>query len=508
LKFSRQMLQAGIGIILLLLGVPLNRYSSRRYLEKRYVVDSASCRLNVMVVQRSDLAELPEQSEAGSVVLFHGISANGLIMEYLARSFAELGLRVFIPDLPGHGHSPGPFSPETAESCSASLLRGLAARGMIEPQHTILAGHSMGGAIALRVADKFRPAGVIAISPAPMQTAHGVIRENLLFHALPRVVPNTRILVGQFEPPWMSANAADLVASAHDPSVVFSVVPWTTHVSVLFSPAVAAASQAWAAQVLGLPETTQLPSRLNLLACLMGFVGIILVSGPFIRDVVGKKPHDDIASAPATPWWRAVLEIIVLTLAVVFLFRHWLPLRFMGLFEGDYLASFFLIVGLVLLAIHFRATRDQLPVSRGLLLGSAMAGFLLQFLISSWFELTATSAWLTFARWLRFPIFLFAAFCFLYALELFAGPVKRPFLRFVFWLLLVALAWHSLALSVLHLRSGEILLVLLSPYFFLLFLLSGLGIQLARKLTGSPTAAAIFGAILVAGFCLALFPVS
>jgi pimeloyl-ACP methyl ester carboxylesterase len=501
LKFSRQMLLAGIGIILLILGVPLNRYSSRRYLEKRYAVDSASCRLNVMVVQRSDIAELPEQSEAGSVVLFHGISANGLIMEYLARSFAELGLRVFIPDLPGHGHSPGPFSPETAESCSASLLRGLAARGMIEPQHTILAGHSMGGAIALRVADKFRPAGVIAISPAPMQTAHGVIRENLLFNALPRVVPNTRILVGQFEPPWMSANAADLVASAHDPSVVFSVVPWTTHVSALFSPAVAAASQAWAAQVLGLPATTQLPSRLNLLACLMGFVGIILVSGPFIRDVVGKKPHDDIASAPATPWWRAVLEIIVLTLAVVFLFRHWLPLRFMHLFEGDYLAS-------LLLAIHFRATRDQLPVSRGLLLGSAMAGFLLQFLISSWFELTATSAWLTFARWLRFPIFLFAAFCFLYALELFAGPVKRPFLRFVFWLLLVALAWHSLALSVLHLRSGEILLVLLSPYFFLLFLLSGLGIQLARKLTGSPTAAAIFGAILVAGFCLALFPVS
>jgi hypothetical protein len=58
------------------------------------------------------------------------------------------------------------------------------------------------------------------------------------------------------------------------------------------------------------------------------------------------------------------------------------------------------------------------------------------------------------------------------------------------------------------LKSGEILLVLLSPYFFLLFLLSGLGIQLVRKLTGSPTAAAIFGAILLAGFCLALFPVS
>ena len=106
-------------------------------------------------------------------------------MQYLARSFAELGLRVYIPDLPGHGRSPGPFTPEHAESCTGSLLRGLAARGMIIPDRTILAGHSMGGAIALRLADKFRPAGVIAISPAPMIPGHGVIHENVLFDTLP-----------------------------------------------------------------------------------------------------------------------------------------------------------------------------------------------------------------------------------------------------------------------------------------------------------------------------------
>jgi hypothetical protein len=58
------------------------------------------------------------------------------------------------------------------------------------------------------------------------------------------------------------------------------------------------------------------------------------------------------------------------------------------------------------------------------------------------------------------------------------------------------------------LKSGEILLVLLSFYFALLFLLTGLGIQLVRRESGSPSAAALFGAILVAGFCLVLFPLS
>lgn len=505
LKLSKQMAQAGAGILLLLVGLPLSFLSARRYSEKRYVVDAASCRMNVLVIQRRDL---PQSGEEAGVVLFHGISANGLIMQYLARSFAEMGLRVFVPDLPGHGHSPGPFNPALAESCSASLLRGLAARGMIIPERTIIAGHSMGGAIALRIAEKFRPAGVIAISPAPMEESHGVATENLLFHGVPHVLPNTRILAGQYELGGIAAQAAALAESAHDPSVIYSVVPHNSHVSVLFSPTVAIACQAWAARVLSLPETTRLPSRANLIACVLGLLGILLVSGPFLRDVVGKTAREDRATAPAAPWWRSVLEVIVVSFLVVWLLHYWLALRFLHLFEGDYLASFFLVTGVVLVAIHFRAARREFRVPWELVIGAAIAGVLLHFLITSWFELTASSAWLTLQRWIRFPVFALATFCFLYALELLAGPVQGPYLRYLFWLVLAALVWHSLAFAVMHLHSGEILLVLLSPYFALQFLLAGLGIQLVRRLTGSATAAALFGAILLAGFCLVLFPVS
>src|SRR6516225_7369896 len=245
----RQAFQAVGGVLCLVLGGFLALYPTRRYAEHRYVVDAAACRMELLMVSRADLAADPD---TGAVVLFHGIAANKIVMLYLARAFAELGLRVFVPDLPGHGRSPGPFTPASAESCSASLLRGLAARGMLLPNRTILAGHSMGAAIALRVAGKFRPAGVIAISPAPMRAGHGVASENLLFHTLPLLTPNTLVMVGQFEPAGLKENAADLARSPTG-SVVFLEIPRNTHVSMLFSPAVAREAQEWAARVLSLP---------------------------------------------------------------------------------------------------------------------------------------------------------------------------------------------------------------------------------------------------------------
>jgi pimeloyl-ACP methyl ester carboxylesterase len=505
LNKRNQVFQAAAGILCLLVGGLLALYPTRRYAERHYVVDAASCRMDLLVVSRADLLTGPD---TGSVVLLHGISANKIIMQNLARAFAELGLRVFIPDLPGHGRSPGPFTPEQAESCSASLLRGLAARGMIIPGRTILAGHSMGAAIALRLADKFRPAGVIAISPAPMQPGHGAIHEDLLFHTLPLPVPNTLILVGQFEPVGIVGNAADLAANSRDSWVKFFQVPWNSHVSMLFSPTVARESQAWAARILSLPNDARLPSRANLLGCLLGIVGLLLIGGPFLREMMGDKPPADSEVADSVPRLRGALEVALFSVFALHILHYWQPLRVLHLFEGDYLASFFLIVGLGLILLHLKLAREGFRRRPGLVLGAALAAILLHFLITGWFELTATGAWLNLQRWERFPLFLLAVFLFLYGIELIAGPVANAATRYAFWFLLVVLVWLSFAFGVLYLKSGEILLVLLSPYFALQFLLSGLGIQLVRRESGSPAAAAVFGAILFTGFCLVLFPLS
>jgi len=496
------------GIVLLGLGAVLTFMASRKYTEQRVVASSGSCRLNTTILE---LAGLPENSQNGSVVLLHGLTANKVIMMYLARAFADEGLRVYLPDSPGHGQTAGPFTTAQAEECSASFVRGLLARGMIVPERTILAGHSMGAAIALRTASKIHVAGVIAISPAPMVVAHGLSPEVLLYRDPPPVPVDSLILAGQFEPEGLRANAADYALTSTDGTSQFMLVPWNSHVSVLFSPVVARMVQAWAAKVLHLPAPNQpLPFRGNLLGGLLGLLGILVLAGPFLQETVGEKPL--VESAPATKLTavRSVAEFAVVAFAVVLLLRYWMPLRSLHVFEGDYLASFFLITGLILLGLHAGVARRTFRPAPKLWLAAAFGAFVLHLLITGWLQLTIAGAWMTAERWTRFPVFFLAALLFTYALEIGLGPVVTGSgrQRYVLRLALVVVAWIALAVGVLALHSAEILLVLLAPYFALFFVMCGLGAQLVRKQSGSAMAAALFSAILLAGFCLVIFPVS
>ncbi len=497
--------RAVAGILLLLLGALLTFVPSRRYTERRYVADTGTCKVDLDVVA---LRSFRDGSELGSVVLLHGLSSNKVVMTYLARAFAEQGLRVYLPDLPGHGRSAGPFTPEQAETCALSLLRGLAARGLLVPDRTVIAGHSMGGAIALRVAGKFRPAGVIAISPAPMKEAHGVATENLLYHNVPPMPPNTLIVTGQLEPKWLTENAAELVAKSGDGSVEYKSVPLNTHVSVLFSPTVAREVQAWAARVLKLPAATQLPTRGGLLGGVLGLAGILLLAGPFIREATGKKEVEEKVVKGAPRWTRPIVEFAVISAGVVVLLRYGVPLKGMHAFEGDYLASFLLLVGMALLLMHGNLARAQFRAKGEALLGAALAGSLLYFLICGWLQLTLAGVWPTLMRWIRFPFYFMGAFLFLFMLEALVGPVLQGerAKRFGAWIGMVVLAWLALLAGIQYLHSGEILLVLLSTYFAAVFVGVGLGAQLVRKMTGSATAAALFGAILLAGICQVIFP--
>src|SRR5713226_92646 len=205
---SRQAMRALSGV--LLCGAGLWLALPTPYRERTFLIDAAGCRLETTIVERR------EGGSQGSVLLFHGISANKKIMAYLARGFAEQGLRVYVPDLPGHGRTAGPFSPGRTEQCGESLLRELLARGVINPDRTILAGHSMGGAIAERIAARVPVAGLIAISPAPMRAAHGVTAEKLIFSDPPILPPHSLVMVGSLELESMRRNAADLAASRSD----------------------------------------------------------------------------------------------------------------------------------------------------------------------------------------------------------------------------------------------------------------------------------------------------
>lgn len=493
------------GIALLIVGALWTYAGARGYTEKRVNAVAGACRVDMTIIQRR---EAPAQTNSGAVILFHGLAANKYIMRYLARSFAELGLTVYVPDLPGHGRTTGPFTPQGAEDCGRSLLRGLIARGLIAPDRTILAGHSMGGAIALRLAPEFRPAGVIALSPAPMQAKHGVTPEKLLFQGPPHILPNTLITAGQFEPKGLAANAEDLVAGNSDPTILFHALAGQTHVSALFSPGVARMSQAWAARTLNMSNPAQLPSLLYLAGGLLGFLGILFLSGPFLRELATVAPEEATRDSRVPGTVRFLAELVLASLAVLFVLRNSIPLRPLRLFEGDYLASFLLLTGTILLLLHPRLALKKLAAKPGAVLGAAVGALLLHLLVTGWFDLTVTNAWLTLPRWERFPLFFLAAFVFLYALEILLGPVNEPLKRLAIDYLAILLAWLMMVFATFVLHSGQILVVLLMPYFALFFLFMRPGARLVRQRTASATAAAVFGAILLAGFCLVLFPVS
>jgi pimeloyl-ACP methyl ester carboxylesterase len=502
---SRKLLRALVGVLLCVLGFWLALATP--YRQQTVRTDANSCRMAVDIIE--PLSGAPQ----GSVVLLHGLSANKKIMDYVARAFSEQGLRVFVPDLPGHGRTGGPFSPARAEACTESFVRELMATHLVVPERTILAGHSMGGAIAARIASRVPVAGVLAISPAPMRAARGTSPEMLLFENPPPLPSNALVISGGWEPESMRGSAKDLVASRSDGGARHLIIPRATHVSLLFEQEALRASQDWTAQVLHLDGRARLPSRWPVLGFALGFGGLILLTAPFLHELLGKSALTE-AILPAKIA-RLFLELIASSVLAVLLLRLNNFLRALHVFEGDYFAGFLLIVGLLMMLLHRGDVRSVLQGSPAMtqlrhILVAGFSAFVVLFLFSGWFDLTFSTAWLNADRWLRFPAFFVAFLPYHVAEEICAGRItsRGPLQRLVLTLSLRLIAWVVLLGGIYSLHSGEVLLLLLAPYFGLFCLLQRLSMDVVRRETGSASGAAVFGAILMAGFSLAIFPVA
>jgi pimeloyl-ACP methyl ester carboxylesterase len=508
----RKGLRAALGVVLCIIGFVLAHATT--YRETTVVIDAGGCRLVTDVIDQGN------DDARGFVVLLHGLAANKKIMSYLAHGFADQNLRVFVPDLPGHGRTAGPFSFERAESCAESMVRELIAHRAIDPQRTMLAGHSMGGAIAIRAAALVGVAGVIAISPAPMRAARGVPVDMLPYTNPPPLPPHTLAISAAWEPLGIREITRALVSEEADATSKYLLVPGATHVSVLFDTRVVHASQEWTAEALHFSAEPTAPSNAPLAGSLAGLAGILLLAAPFLRETVG-TPHTAIASpqaaAPvahaasaAVPGYRAVLEVAGASFLAVVLLRFWNPLSFVRLYNGSYFASFGLIVGLVLLMVHRKSARALWPAKISILLRASLAGFVLHLLVTGWMDSTFTESWLTWARWARFPVLFVAALAYLLAEELLLGPfaARNSVARIWLALALRLIAFLALVFGIFVLHSGAVLLILLSIYLALFFIFQRLGMDLVHRQTGSPIAAAVFGAILLAGFCLVIFPVT
>jgi len=508
------------GVVLCVVGFAIAWPPGTHFRKTTVIVDAGGCRLVTDVIDRG------EDETQGSVLLFHGVAANKKIMSYIAQGFALQNLRVFVPDLPGHGRTPGPFTFERSAACADALAHQLLARGAIDEAHTIVAGHSMGGAIAVIVGSRMPVAGVVAISPAPMTAAHGIPAFMLPFENPPATPANTLAITGTFEPAGIRATAQDLARGAPGGSGKFVRVPRSSHVSVLFDTRVVRAAQEWSARLLHLPGGAGVPSFRPVVGWFVGFAGLLVLTGPFIRETVGPllvltAQKGDIGAiaqseaaagdvAPVIPILRGFAEVAACSVLAVVVLQFWNPMRFVHIFQGDYLCGFLLVLGAALLLLHHKEIAASLRVRIVTLLMAALAAIMLHLLVMGWFQLTITETWLIAARWLRSPAVLLAVLTFHLAGALLVGSAARrsAFRRLTVALLLRLLGWGAMVSAIFALHSGEILLVLLAVYIGAFCVLQRLGMQVVRKSTGSPLAAALFGAILLAGFVLVVFPIN
>jgi pimeloyl-ACP methyl ester carboxylesterase len=520
---------AAIGACLILFGV----YQIRRAnLPRHYLrLIDRGCHTPVIVL------EPPAGKSLGaSLILLHGLAANRRVMIYLGDDFAELGFRAFLPDLPGHGDNTDPFTFAQAEECADRAVESLIEKENLDPRKTIVLGHSMGGAIAIRLADVNPVAATIALSPAPM--------------VMPRRMPaNLLVLTAQFDLGALKQQAAALAAAAagtrtapddfaQQRAFAWEQIPYATHTSELFRPGVARRAELWATEAL-FPNTAPKTlarnldvaaqeamhrARWRMAGIAAGLLGLILLfpaCATLASTAAGSAGSADVASAAAGESTKSpgnypafvlsLAEQAVCALSTVLILVLLVPLRFVHLYQGDYLASAMFVSGALLLALNWKSAKSCSAVNWEKIGAAALLGMAAMLAVGGWLNWQFTDLWLNGARWLRFAALLPAIWVFCFAEEVLLGPVgngTRRALRYGVSLALRLELWLACVLAYYELASGEALIGLLVIGLAAFSVLQRMGTDALRRRTGSATAAAVFDAILWAWLIAAVFPLT
>jgi pimeloyl-ACP methyl ester carboxylesterase len=516
MKLWRTLLAIG-GAGCLLLGT---QWVRRAELPKQdLVIDAGGCRVPATL-----LYPPAGVTPAGTVVLLHGLSANRRLMMYLAEDFAGHGLRTYAFDLPGHGDNTEAFSFSRAQKCATLAVDSLVRAGKIDPKTNTLVGHSMGAAIAIRMADLEPMNATIAISPAPMESSGRMPSNLLVFSASADLAPLKR------EAAQLSAAAqGDRIAPddfAQKRAFELKSLPYSTHTSLVSDRRVAHHSEQWIMQSL-FPQIDSKTLTLNLdlgtyetygngrrrlAGAILGLVGILLIfpvacaiaaklSGPALVESPGTKPSVQLA----------LVEFLVCSLIGVLILTLGNPLSFLHLYSGSYLASLLLIVGLLMHVLNFGFLMEYARFDARKSICAAILGVGTILAVGGWMNWQIDDAWLNFPRWLRFAGILPVAWIFCFAEEIALGAVGRGWnraLRFGFFGLLRAELFIACLLGFYVLANGQVLLVLLFVFFVLFSLLQRLATDAFRAHTGSAEGAALFGAILTAWFVSVVFPLT
>ncbi len=508
LRVSLALLLAGAGALVLV----------RARLPERKIILGDACRTPARLIE-------PSADPSGRVaIVFHGLGASAAIMDPLGQSLAAAGWRVYLLDLAGHGRSREPFSYANVDRCARAATQYLLRNARIAPAKTAIVGHSLGAAVAVRVAADVPVAGTIAISPALL--------------AVPRRAPaNLLILAGQFDFGVVKREARALLRLAggvHDAPADFAsgrasgfhVVSGELHGSMVLDPRVWRMAVAWAdravnsGQAQPIPATvTRLPLEL-LLAGVALIFGLVLLIGPWEcwlarfaslpASRVSAASAEAVAAVPeaSVNWPRALLVWVIASffaVSAVALTRAPDILRPVELADGDWAALVALVTGLVIAFLFWSRVRASLLIEPRGELVAAVAGVSIVVAFALALRPEFVEAPLMGERLWRWAIL--AAFTWPYFLceEAVLGPPSGA-RRFALFLALRAIVWLAQAFALLVFWRWGLLLVLFVFGLGAVTIGQRMAADVLRRRGMGPVSVALFDAILAAGVLALVLP--
>jgi pimeloyl-ACP methyl ester carboxylesterase len=490
---------AAVGVIAILAAIAL---APREPLIQDVTLRGADCTVPASVIA-------PEHGKpVGTAMVLHGLCSSRKMMMPLAEALARGGLQVYVPDLPGHGENMEPFSTQRAGQCTAQALETLEREGHLQPEKTLLVGHSMGGAVAIHLADDYPVAGTVAISPAPS--------------VLPLRMPsNLLVISAQYDFLWLkSAVRAISRAEAGERTLTEDfvqrrafgkiMVPRATHVSLLFDSRVSQEAALWAEHALEIKLDGDMRIRnggeLASLAALLGLCLLFPAGATIVARLV--RCDGEIPQPERQHGSRDVGRWLVAAGIAVLLLKMGTPLNFIRLQTGSYLASLLLLTGALAVMMNWREAGATLRGAARGVAGALALGFVVTAILTIWLHWQVSGVRLAGPRLAAFLLLI--PFCGIYSLaeetEL-GAPGQHGMKRWRTYMRLRAIVWLAAIFGIFLLGSGQVMILLLVMYLGFFSLLQRMATDALRLRTGA-LPAVIFGAILTSWFIAAIFPLS
>lgn len=162
--------------------------------------------------------------EQRTVLFVHGTGEHAGRYDHVFRKLADSGWNILAADLRGHGQSDGPHTHIDNFVHYTDDLSFLYECYALDPQRTVVMGHSLGGLIAIRFAELHpdKLAALVVLSPLLALKVHIDLFTFCLGRIMSVVAPRVRFQ-SRVDPNWTTRNLEVLERRAADPMIRRSI---------------------------------------------------------------------------------------------------------------------------------------------------------------------------------------------------------------------------------------------------------------------------------------------